>query len=72
MVDEFRGDIAIAHFLRWLDRYPVLVEVKGGSVVLKAERIWLTSNLDPRQWYPEADSDTVDALFRRINITHFN
>lgn len=71
VVDEFRGRIDVSHLLRWLDRYPVLVEVKGSATVLAAERIWITSNLDPRNWYPDLDQDTKDALLRRLNITHF-
>lgn len=72
VIDEFRGDIDIAHMLRWLDRYPVIVEVKGGSRVLRAERFWITSNLDPRAWYPSADEETKLALLRRLTITHFD
>jgi len=72
VIDEFRGSIGISHILRWLDRYPVSVETKGGSVPLKATKIFITSNLDPRRWYPELDGDTLDALIRRLNITHFN
>lgn len=72
VVDEFRGSIDVAHLLRWLDRYPVLVEVKGGSRPLHARRIWITSNVDPRAWYPELDEQTKLALLRRLNITHFN
>jgi hypothetical protein len=72
VIDEFRGTIDIAHLLRWLDRYPVRVENKGGSVSLSATRFWFTSNLDPRLWYPDVDSETVDALVRRIEIHHFN
>lgn len=71
VIDEFRGTIEISHLLRWLDRYPCIIEVKGSSLVLRATRIWITSNLDPRQWYPLVDSDTVDALMRRLDITHF-
>jgi len=71
VIDEFRGAIDIAHMLRWLDRYPVLVEIKGASVPLCARKIWITSNLDPRSWYPDADSETLNALLRRMNITHF-
>jgi len=37
--DEFRGGIDISHVLRWFDRYPVIVEVKGSSTVLKAKKI---------------------------------
>jgi hypothetical protein len=71
IIDEFRGTIDISHLLRWLDRYPVRVEVKGGSVPLSAEHFWITSNLNPRLWYPELDSETLEALLRRLNITHF-
>jgi len=71
VIDEFRGGVDIAHMLRWLDRYPVIVEVKGGAVPLKATVLWITSNLDPRVWYPECDQETVQALMRRLTVTHF-
>jgi len=71
VIDEFRGDIGISHLLRWLDRYPVLVETKGSSSVLVAKRFWITSNIDSRNWYPDLDADTLSALLRRLNITHF-
>lgn len=71
VIDEFRGDIDISHLLRWFDRYPVIVEVKGSSVVFKARRIWITSNLPPDQWYPTLDDATKQALMRRLNVTHF-
>jgi len=72
VIDEFRGDIDIAHMLRWLDRYPVIVEAKHGATTLAAQSIWITSNLDPRRWYPLADQETIDALLRRLTITHFD
>lgn len=71
VIDEFRGGIDISHVLRWFDRYPVVVEIKGSSMVLKAENIWITSNRNPRDWYPELDEETVNALLRRLTITHF-
>lgn len=72
VVDEFRGGIDVAHLLRWLDRYPVRVEIKGSSRPLLATHVWITSNLDPRDWYPTIDQETLNALLRRLNITHFN
>ena len=72
VIDEFRGGIDIAHLLRWLDRYPVIVELKGSSTVLKAQTIWITSNLSPDEWYPELDNETKAALRRRMSVTHFN
>lgn len=71
IIDEFRGGIDISHMLRWLDRYPVVVEVKGSATVLKASTIWITSNLDPYYWYPELDEETKQALLRRLEIVHF-
>lgn len=70
VIDEFRGGIDISHLLRWCDRYPVIVEEKGGSRVFNAKTIWITSNLDPRRWFPEADQAVLDALMRRLKITH--
>lgn len=72
VIDEFRGGVDIAHILRWFDRYPVLVETKGASVPLACTRIWLTSNVDPRDWYPDLDEATRGALMRRLKITHFS
>jgi len=71
IIDEFRGGIDISHMLRWLDRYPVRVELKGSSSPLKAGRIWITSNLHPRGWYPDLDQQSLDALLRRLIITEF-
>lgn len=72
IIDEFRGGIDISHMLRWLDRYPVIVEIKGSSVVLRAKTIYITSNVDPRHWYPDLDEKTKSALLRRLQITHFH
>lgn len=71
VIDEFRGAIDISHLLRWFDRYPVIVEVKGSSTILKAEKIFITSNISPEFWYPDIDKSTYDALRRRLKVTHF-
>lgn len=71
VLDEFRGGIDISHMLRWLDRYPVRVEIKGGSRPLCAETVWITSNILPEAWYPELDSATMDALRRRLDVVIF-
>jgi len=73
VIDEFRGAISISHMLRWLDRYPTIVEIKGSSCVLNAKRIWITSNLSPDMWYSELDDETKSALRRRFTqVIHFN
>lgn len=71
VIDEFTGQVGIEHLLRWFDRYPVTVETKGSACVFKAKRIWVTSNVDPRDWYPTAPESQKEALLRRLNIIHF-
>jgi len=71
ILDEFRGDINISHLLRWLDRYPVTVEIKGSSMPLAATKFWICSNLSVREWYPLIDEATIDALLRRIEVINF-
>jgi len=71
VIDEFRGRIDVSHLLRWLDRYPVNVEIKGASVPLCCRSFWITTNLDVEEWYPELDRATLNALKRRLKVTHF-
>lgn len=68
VMDEFRGGIDIAHMLRWLDRYPSLLETKGSTIPCSFTDVWITSNLHPRDWYPDLDELTKDALLRRLHI----
>ncbi len=76
IIDEFRGGIDVAHLLRWFDRYPVVVEIKGSSRPFNGKRIWITSNVAPIDWYRrdgnELDQDTLDALLRRLEIFEMN
>jgi len=69
IIDEFSGLIDITYLLRWIDRYPCMVEIKGGAIVLKARRIFITSNLHPDDWYPNATPAHKAALARRITST---
>ena len=69
IIDEFTGLFDIVHLLRWLDRYPVLLEIKGGFAIARFSRVWITSNLDPRLWYPTATVEQRDALMRRMSVT---
>lgn len=63
--DDFRGDVPFRVLLQILDRYPMIVPVKGGYVNWNPKVIVFTSNYCPRAWYkPENE---VDALMRRLN-----
>ncbi len=76
VIDEFRGGIDVAHLLRWFDRYPVIVEVKGSSKPLNARGIWITSNISPDDWYRRdgnfLDEETLNALLRRMTVIEMN
>lgn len=72
VIDEFRGGIDVAYLLIWCDRYPNNLEIKGSSVPSEINKIWITSNLNPRDWYPDLDQATTDALMARFKITHFD
>lgn len=66
IIDEFRGIVDISHVLKWLDRYPCAVEVKGSQVFLNTKKWVITSNLSPNEWYPNLDIETKYALRRRF------
>lgn len=68
IIDEFDGQIGMLHLLRWLDKYPCRVEIKGGFTPLRGDRFWITSNLHPSYWFPELPAAQNEALFRRIEI----
>lgn len=67
VMDEFRGTIPLSQLLRILDGYSCTVDVKGGTKQLKANTIIITSNVHPRDWYKNADIESIKALFRRLN-----
>jgi hypothetical protein len=67
LLDDWPGGWGFNDLLRWLDRYPVQVETKGGSVSLLAEDIYITSMRHPEQWYgSEVSKSDYQALFRRF------
>lgn len=73
LFDEFSGSsIALTTLLRILDRYPMTVPVKGDHVNWNPKKVYLTSNLDPSDWYQNAHPQHVAALRRRFtSVRHF-
>lgn len=72
VIDEFDGQVGITHLLRWFDKYPCVVEQKGGGCCLIAKKIWITSNIDPQQWFPDGKPAQVAALMRRLKIVYMD
>lgn len=73
VIDDFRADFCKFHvLLRLLDKYPYVVEVKGGSRQWLAEEIFITAPMHPRDAYAHRSDEDIKQLLRRITtITHF-
>ncbi len=66
VIDEFYSWIPLDVLLRLLDRYPLLVERKGGSVRMLATVFIFTSNVPPDEWYSNLPLNRTLALRRRL------
>lgn len=72
ILDDFYGWLPWTFFLKLLDRYPLRVQTKGGTVPFLSKRIYITSNVHPNQWYNYGQHMHFTALERRITtIEHF-
>lgn len=54
IIDEFYGWLTYSFMLRLLDRYPLVLETKGGHTTFLAKTLIITSNKHPRDWYDPA------------------
>ncbi len=71
LFDDFYGDLKASLLLKVLDRYPLLLPVKGAHVNFAPEIIYITSNVHPKDWYPNIPDEVRTAIMRRIStITH--
>lgn len=65
VVDEFYGWLKFDTLLRLCDRYPMLVESKGGQIQFGGcKRIIFTSNTRPADWYKVTN---FSAFIRRVS-----
>jgi len=76
IIEDFRGEIALATLLRLADKYPMRVPVKGGYKEFNSKRIYITSNIDIDDWFNKEQKGyeaSMEALKRRITKKiHFN
>jgi len=64
VLDEFYGWLPFDLLLRLCDRYPLNVEVKGGSINFNSKRIYITTNKKPDEWYHDV---YFPAFIRRVD-----
>lgn len=69
ILDDFYGNIKFDYFLKILDGYDLRLEIKGGFTWAKWEKIYITSNKHPDEWYNiiKYDENLKGAYKRRIN-----
>lgn len=67
VIDEFYGWLSFDLLCRMCDRFPLMVDTKGGAVQFCPKRIWITSNVDPMRWYPKIGVERYGALMRRLS-----
>lgn len=63
--DDFYGWMPYDTLLRLCDRYPLLIETKGGQTIFLAKTIIITSNNTPAQWYKNVN---LKAFIRRVDL----
>lgn len=66
IIDDFKGDIPFDQLLKIMDRYPLTLEKKGGTVTFLAKKMWITS-INPPECYVPA-GEPPEQLLRRIDV----
>jgi len=68
VLDEFYGWLPFDLLLRVCDRYPLLVESKGGQIQFVAKKIIITTNQLPSNWYKSGTY--FPSFVRRVTEWH--
>lgn len=66
LLDDFYGWIPYSFLLQLLDRYPMMIETKGGMTNLLVDTIYITSNSCYDKWYSYDNNKDIRALKRRL------
>lgn len=76
LFDEFSGEIVAKRMQRALDGYRLQLNVKGGSAWAQYSRVYITSNVDPDQWWMKEGRSTIpgsvrESIRRRIDNVYY-
>ncbi len=66
IMDEFRHQIKMDVMLKMMDRYAWHLEAKGRNFKFCSRQIIITTNIDPKDWYPGLSTEKKEPLARRI------
>ena len=75
--EEFAGQIQLQKMLKYLDPYPMALEIKGGMRPAMYETVIITSNTRPDGWYKDEEAggkrtDALLALWDRLGFKNGN
>lgn len=73
IIDDYRTNMCtFSYLLRLFDRYPLLIQVKGGYVQFVAKRVFVTCPHSPSAMWQNRTDEEMQQLERRIeHVTHF-
>jgi len=72
IIDDYRCDMCkFSQLLRLMDRYPLQLQVKGGSCQFVAKRLYITSPKSPRETWASRTDEDLGQLMRRITEVRF-
>jgi hypothetical protein len=69
LFDEFIGvgQCSFENFKQWVDGFPVQLPVKGDYRWMLADKIWITSNVEPKDWWGKTlTEDQIKQLYKRF------
>lgn len=72
LFDEFDWSaFKLPDVLKFMDRFPMLVEIKGLFVQFKPRVVIFSGNTDPHTWFAASEEEPRKAFFKRVTDTGF-
>lgn len=71
LIDDYRGWLDFSFLLHLLDRYPLQLQVKGGTCWAHWTKVVITSNVKIDAWHPGQNETNMNALWRRISYVSY-
>lgn len=66
LIDEFYGQVKIANMLEMMEGHQMRLPIKGGFTWAMWDQVFLTSNTDPKGWYPNVPEEVRKAFMARV------
>jgi len=68
IIDNFKGKMMLSTFLGILDKWPCSVPIRRGAPLNWAPtRLFIISEKQPEEWYPNENADRQEAIRRRLD-----